>query len=154
ESLLESELFGYERGAFTGAASRKPGLVELADQGVLFLDEIGDVSAAVQSKLLRFLETHEFFRVGGTRPLRTDARVVAAPRKDLRREVAEGRYRQDLYHRLNGVTLWLPPLRERKDDDLAPLVEGFLARYSNGRKTVSRAALQALKQYHWPGNVR
>jgi DNA-binding NtrC family response regulator len=153
EALLESELFGYERGAFTGALSRKPGLVELANRGVLFLDEIGDISGAVQSKLLRFLETHEFFHVGGTRPLRTDVRIVAATSKDLKREVAEGGYRQDLYQRLNGVTLQMPPLRDRKGD-IAPLVEHFLQRYAGGRKTLSAGALAALQQYAWPGNVR
>jgi len=153
ENLLESELFGYERGAFTGALSRKPGLVELAHRGVLFLDEIGDVSAAVQSKLLRFLETHEFFHVGGTRALHADLRVVAATSKDLKREVAEGRYRQDLYQRLNGVTLQLPPLRDRKGD-IPPLVAYFLQRYAGGRKTLSEGALQALMAYAWPGNVR
>jgi DNA-binding NtrC family response regulator len=153
ETLLESELFGYERGAFTGALSRKPGLVELANRGVLFLDEIGDITAAVQSKLLRFAETQEFFHVGGTRPLRTDVRIVAATSKDLKHEVADGRYRQDLYQRLNGVTLWLPPLRDRRGD-IPLLAAHFLQRYSLGKKTLSEGALDALKKYAWPGNVR
>ena len=153
ETLLESELFGYERGAFTGALSRKPGLVELANHGVLFLDEIGDVSPAVQAKLLRFLETHEFFHVGGTRPLRTDVRIVAATSKDLKREVDEGHYRQDLYQRLNGVTLWLPPLRDRQGD-IPRLASHFLKRYGRDKQALSHAALQALMKYSWPGNVR
>jgi DNA-binding NtrC family response regulator len=153
ESLLESELFGYERGAFTGALSRKPGLVELANQGVLFLDEIGDISAAVQAKLLRFIETQEFFRVGGTRPMKTDVRIVSATSKDLKRESAEGRFRLDLYHRLNGVTLSLPPLRDRKGD-VERLSEHFLKRYAQGKKRIGAAALESLKRYPWPGNVR
>jgi two-component system response regulator AtoC len=153
ETLLESELFGYERGAFTGAVQRKPGLVELANRGVLFLDEIGDISAAVQSKLLRFLETQEFFHVGGTRPLKTDVRLVAATSKDLKKEVAEGRYRQDLYQRLNGVTLQLPALRERKGD-VAPLAAFFLQRCAGGKKSLSEEALKTLEKYSWPGNVR
>jgi DNA-binding NtrC family response regulator len=153
ETLLESELFGYERGAFTGALSRKPGLVELATRGVLFLDEIGDITAAVQAKLLRFLETHEFFHVGGTRPLKTDVRVVAATSKDLKKEVADGRYRQDLYHRLNGVTLWLPPLRERQGD-VPVLAAHFLKRFGGGKKVLGERALEALRRYAWPGNVR
>jgi DNA-binding NtrC family response regulator len=153
ETLLESELFGYERGAFTGAVQRKQGLVEMANRGVLFLDEIGDISAAVQSKLLRFLETQEFFHVGGTRPLKTDVRLVSATSKDLKKEVAEGRYRQDLYQRLNGVTLVLPALRERKGD-VAPLAAFFLQRCAGGKKTLSEAALNTLEKYSWPGNVR
>jgi len=153
ETLLESELFGYERGAFTGAVQRKPGLVELANRGVLFLDEIGDINAAVQSKLLRFLETQEFLHVGGTRPLKTDVRLVSATSKDLKKEVAEGRYRQDLYQRLNGVTLLLPPLRDRKGD-IAPLASYFLQRCAAGKKTLGAATLEALQKYHWPGNVR
>ena len=153
ETLLESELFGYERGAFTGAVQRKPGLVELANRGVLFLDEIGDINAAVQSKLLRFLETQEFFHVGGTRPLKTDVRLVSATSKDLKKEVAEGRYRQDLYQRLNGVTLLLPPLRDRKGD-IEPLACYFLQRCAGGKKTLGAAALETLHKYHWPGNVR
>ena len=153
ESLLESELFGYERGAFTGALSRKPGLVELANQGVLFLDEIGDISAAVQAKLLRFIETQEFFRVGGTRPMKTDVRIVSATSKDLKRESAEGRFRLDLYHRLNGVTLSLPPLRDRKGD-VERLAEHFLKRYAQGKRRLGERALEALRRYPWPGNVR
>ena len=153
ETLLESELFGYERGAFTGAVARKPGLVELASRGVLFLDEIGDISPAVQAKLLRFLETQEFFRVGGTRALRTDVRIVAATSKDLKKEVAAGRYRQDLYQRLNGVMLSLPPLRDRKGD-VPRLAEHFLKRYGGGKRTLSAGALSVLVKYPWPGNVR
>ena len=109
ESLLESELFGHEKGSFTGAVMRKPGLFEVADKGVLFLDEIGEVSPAVQVKLLRAIETKEFFRVGSTRPVRTDVRIVSATNKDVKTEMQEGRFREDLYYRLNGVTLRLPP---------------------------------------------
>jgi DNA-binding NtrC family response regulator len=125
----------------------------MANRGVLFLDEIGDINAAVQSKLLRFLETQEFFHVGGTRPLKTDVRLVSATSKDLKQEVAEGRYRQDLYQRLNGVTLSLPALRDRRGD-IAPLADYFLQRCAGGKKRLGAAALEALHKYHWPGNVR
>ncbi|HEV7499760.1 MAG TPA: sigma-54 dependent transcriptional regulator, partial [Vicinamibacteria bacterium] len=116
ENLLESELFGHEKGAYTGALSRKPGLFEVADKGVLFLDEVGEIVPSVQVKLLRAIETKEFFRVGGTRPVRTDVRVVSATNKNVKTEMQEGRFREDLYYRLNGVTIKLPPLRERKAD--------------------------------------
>jgi DNA-binding NtrC family response regulator len=152
DSLLESELFGHEKGAFTGALSRKPGLFEVADRGVLFLDEIGDVSAAVQVKLLRALETKEFFRVGGTRPTSTDVRVVAASNKNLKEEMQAGRFREDLYYRLNGVTLKLPPLRDRRSD-VALLARHFLDRFAPDKK-LTPAALTALEGYAWPGNVR
>ncbi len=153
ENLLESELFGHERGAFTGAVERKAGLLEVADRGVLFLDEIGDMSPAAQVKLLRALETGEFLRVGGTRPVRTDVRIVSATHKDLRREVRDGTYREDLYHRLNGVTITLPPLRDRKKD-VALLATHFLERYSAGKKSFSPRGLEILNSYSWPGNVR
>ena len=152
ETLIESELFGYEKGAFTGAVSRKPGLFEVADRGVLFLDEIGDVSAQVQVKILRALETKEFFRVGGMRSVRSDVRVVAATNKELRAEVGAGRFRQDLYYRLNGVTLTLPPLRERPED-VALLAHHFLERFAPSKR-LSRRALEALRGHAWPGNVR
>lgn len=151
ENLLESELFGYEKGAFTGAFTRKPGLVELAERGVLFLDEIGEVSAAVQPKLLRAVETHEFFRVGGTRPARADVRIVSATNKDLKNAIQAGTFREDLYFRLNGVTLQVPPLRERKAD-ISLLAVHFLAKV--GKQKLSHAALEKLEAYSWPGNVR
>jgi DNA-binding NtrC family response regulator len=153
EQLLESELFGHERGAFTGAVSRKPGLFELAEHGVILLDEIGEIALAVQAKLLRAVESREFFRVGGTRSVRGDARVVSATNKDLQREVQAGRFREDLYYRLNGVTLRLPPLRERMGD-IPLLALHFLDRFARGRKSISRRALETLKGYGWPGNVR
>jgi DNA-binding NtrC family response regulator len=152
ETLLESELFGHEKGSFSGALSRKPGLFEVADKGVLFLDEIGEVSPAVQVKLLRALETKEFFRVGGTRPVRTDVRVVSATNKNVKTEMQEGRFREDLYYRLNGVTIKLPPLRERKAD-IPLLARHFLDRYAAKKKLTARA-IEALQTYSWPGNVR
>ena len=152
ENLLESELFGHEKGAFTGALSRKPGLFEVADKGVLFLDEIGEITPAVQVKLLRAIETKEFFRVGGTRPVRTDVRIVSATNKNVKTEMQEGRFREDLYYRLNGVTLKLPPLRDRKAD-IALLARHFLDRYGAKKKLTARA-IEALQSYGWPGNVR
>jgi DNA-binding NtrC family response regulator len=153
ENLLESELFGHERGAFTGAVERKPGLLEVADRGVFFLDEVGDVSPSVQVKLLRALETGEFLRVGGTRPVRSDVRVVSATHKDLRRAARDGEYREDLYHRLNGVTIELPPLRDRKGD-ITVLASHFLGQYSGGKKSFTPRCLEVLESYSWPGNVR
>jgi DNA-binding NtrC family response regulator len=152
DHLLESELFGYEKGAFTGALTRKLGLLEVADRGVLFLDEIGDLSAAVQVKLLRAIETKEFLHLGSTRPVRTDIRIVSATHRDLEALTAEGTFRRDLYYRLNGVTLQLPPLRERPGDIL-PLSEHFLA---GGRlkKRLSDRAAKLIQEYAWPGNVR
>jgi DNA-binding NtrC family response regulator len=152
ENLLESELFGHEKGAFTGAVVRKPGLFEVADRGVLFLDEVGEISAAVQVKLLRAIETKEFLRVGGTRPVRTDVRLVSATNKNLKQEMQEGRFREDLYYRLNGVTLKLPPLRERKGD-IPLLARHFIDLYSPKKKLTPKA-VEALTAYSWPGNVR
>jgi DNA-binding NtrC family response regulator len=152
ENLLESELFGHEKGAFTGALSRKPGLFEVADHGVLFLDEIGEISATVQVKLLRALETKEFFRVGATRPARTDVRIVSATNKNLKTEMQGGKFREDLYYRLNGVTLRLPPLRERKQD-IPLLAMHFLERFGP-KRNLSAAAMETLRGYSWPGNVR
>jgi DNA-binding NtrC family response regulator len=152
ENLLESELFGHERGAFTGALSRKPGLFEVAERGVVFLDEIGEVSPAVQVKLLRVIETKEFFRVGGTRAVRADVRIVSATNKNLKAEMQAGRFREDLFYRLNGVTLRLPPLRERRGD--VPLLAVHFLERLGGRKRLSPRALEALKEYSWPGNVR
>ena len=148
ENLMESELFGHEKGAFTGALVRKPGLFEVADRGVLFLDEIGEISPIVQVKLLRALETKEFFRVGGTRPVRTDVRVVSASNKNLKSEMQSGGFREDLYYRLNGVTLKLPPLRDRPGD-VPLLARHFVDRFASRKKLTTRA-LEALQRYSWP----
>jgi DNA-binding NtrC family response regulator len=152
ENLIESELFGHERGAFTGAIERKTGLFEVATRGTAFLDEIGELSLPLQSRLLRVLETQEFFRVGGTRPVRVDVRVVSATNRHLRAEVEAGRFREDLYYRLNGVTLRVPPLRERRGD-IALLARHFLDRAGSGR-LLDESAVEALHAYDWPGNVR
>jgi DNA-binding NtrC family response regulator len=157
EELLESELFGHEKGAFTGAHQKKQGKVELANGGTLFLDEIGDIRPALQAKLLRLLQEQEFERVGGTRPIRVDARFVAASNTDLERVMQEGAFRQDLYYRLNVVSLSLPPLRERKED-IEPLARHFVEKYSAEMKRpvspIAPAARAILLGYHWPGNVR
>ncbi|MGH9775258.1 MAG: sigma-54-dependent transcriptional regulator [Candidatus Acidiferrales bacterium] len=157
ENLLESELFGYEKGAFTGATTNKPGKFELADKGTLFLDEIGDVPAATQVKLLRVLQEREFERLGGTRTLKVDVRLVAATNRDLRAALEEGTFREDLYYRLNVVPIDIPPLREHKED-IPELANLFLSRFSAefGKKTtsISPEAMQLLMGFHWPGNVR
>jgi DNA-binding NtrC family response regulator len=155
--LLEAELFGYEKGAFTGALQRKPGRFELADQGTLFLDEIGEMSAEVQAKLLRVLQEGTFERLGGTRTLRVDVRIVTATNKDLVQEVAAQRFRTDLYYRINVITIQLPPLRERRED--IPLLSNhFLRIYAQqNHKDITAfqpQALQRLQAYDWPGNVR
>jgi len=152
--VLESELFGYEKGAFTGAVGSKPGLIELADGGTLFLDEIGEMELESQARLLRVLETGRFFRVGGTRIRTLDARVVAATNKDLAEAMRAGEFRQDLYYRINTITVSVPPLRERKEDT-ALLAEHFLERNAvYGVKRFSGTALACLEAYDWPGNVR
>jgi two-component system, NtrC family, response regulator AtoC len=157
ETLLESELFGYEKGAFTGAAARKPGRVELAQGGTLFLDEIGDISLTVQVKLLRLLQEREFERLGGTQTLKVDVRFVAATHRPLEDLVKRGEFREDLFYRLNVVPVGLPPLRARPED-LEPLARHFLEVHAktNGRPpfTLSPDALQALRAQPWPGNVR
>ena len=157
ESLLESELFGHERGAFTGAVARKDGRFHLADGGTLFLDEIGEISPSVQVKLLRFLQEHEFERVGGNETIKVDVRVVAATNRDLKVEVERGNFREDLYYRLNVINLKLPALRSRRDDVL-PLAEHFLDLYSKANeKTIVRMSpecAEKLRAYDWPGNVR
>jgi DNA-binding NtrC family response regulator len=152
ENLVESELFGHEKGAFTGASDRKPGLFEVAGSGVVFLDEIGEIATSVQAKLLRALETREFFRVGGTRVIKSQARVVAASNRDLLSEAEAGRFRQDLYFRLAGVILTVPPLRERPKD-VRLLAHHFLTSVGC-KKAISPEALAALDAYSWPGNVR
>jgi DNA-binding NtrC family response regulator len=156
DSLFESELFGHQRGAFTGATERRLGLVEAADGGTLFLDEVGEMGLGVQSKLLRTLESGEIRRVGENRTTRVDVRVIAATNKNLAEEAAAGRFREDLFYRLNGVPLFIPPLRERADD-VEPLVRNFLFDGSGKHPRVtgiSDEALTALRAYRWPGNVR
>jgi DNA-binding NtrC family response regulator len=155
DTLLESELFGHEKGAFTNAYSAKQGLVEVANGGTLFLDEVGDISPAIQPKLLRFLETGEFRRVGGTNLLTVDVRVVSATNKDLREEVKAGRFREDLLYRLNVVTLDVPSLKDRPED-IPLLAEFFLSRKSkpSHTKRLSPGALRAIASHDWPGNVR
>lgn len=155
DALLESELFGHEKGAFTNAYQMKQGLVEVANGGSLFLDEVGDISSAVQPKLLRFLETGEFRRVGGTNSMRVDVRVISATNKDLQAEVTAKRFREDLLYRLNVVTIKLPPLYERKED-IPLLVEYFLNKKNKSKspKRISDDALQLLLRYEWPGNIR
>lgn len=150
ENLMESELFGYEKGAFTGANISKPGKFEQADTGTVFLDEIGDVPASIQVKLLRVLQEREFERLGSNKTLHTDVRVIAATNVDLRAALEQGTFREDLYYRLNVVPMNIPPLRERKDD-IPYLVEHFAKKY-NGQ--ISEGALERLTSYHWPGNVR
>jgi DNA-binding NtrC family response regulator len=155
--LLESELFGHEKGAFTGAHKSKPGSIELAEGGTLFLDEVGELGAGAQAKLLRVLQERQFQRVGGTKTLDADIRIVAATNRDLRKAAEDGTFREDLYYRLNVVSVRLPPLRDRPED-LQPLVEHALARYTAelGRAplTISDEAWHLLRTYPWPGNVR
>ena len=157
ESLLESELFGHEKGSFTGAMVRKDGRFSLADGGTLFLDEIGEISPAIQVKLLRFLQEHEFERVGGNQTIRVDVRVIAATNRNLLEEIAKGRFREDLYYRLNVVSLEMPALRERRSD-IPALAKFFVDRYAkeNGKSIEGCAseALELLMNYNWPGNVR
>ncbi len=157
ENLLESELFGYEKGAFTGASTSKPGKFELADKGTLFLDEIGDVPPATQVKLLRVLQEREFERLGGTRTVKVDVRLIAATNRDLRAALEDGTFREDLYYRLNVVPIDIPPLREHKED-IPDLVNLFLRKFASdsGRQvtTISREATNLLLSHHWPGNVR
>jgi DNA-binding NtrC family response regulator len=157
DTLFESELFGFERGAFTGALASKPGKFELADKGTLFLDEIGDVPAPIQVKLLRVLQEREFERLGGTKTLKVDVRMIAATNRDLRAALEEGTFREDLYYRLNVVPIDIPPLREHKED-VPDLVNHFLSRFAAESEKriegIAPAALGALADYHWPGNVR
>jgi Nif-specific regulatory protein len=157
DTLIESELFGHERGAFTGAHARKKGRFELADRGTLFLDEIGELNLATQVKLLRVLQAREFERVGGTETLRADVRVVAATNTDLEHAIAAGTFREDLYYRLNVFTIFVPPLRERKPDVLL-LADHFVEKYAreHGKsiRRISTPCIDMLMSYHWPGNVR
>ena len=157
ENLLESELFGYEKGAFTGAALSKPGKFELADKGTLFLDEIGDVPPATQVKLLRVLQEREFERLGGTKTLKVDVRLVAATNRDLRAALEDGTFREDLYYRLNVVAIDIPPLRDHKED-IPALTNLFLEKFARASgkplKSITPAAMNLLMDFHWPGNVR
>jgi len=157
DSLIESELFGYEKGAFTGAEQRKKGRFELAEGGTLFLDEIGDINLTTQVKLLRVLQEREFERLGSTETIKVNVRLVAATNKDMERAVAAGTFREDLYYRLNVFTIFVPPLRERKAD-LLLLVDHFLEKFSREHrksiKRISTPAIDMLMSYHWPGNVR
>ena len=153
EQLLESELFGFERGAFTGAQQAKPGQIELAAGGVLFLDEVTEMSLAAQAKFLRVLQEREFLRLGGTRPVRVDVRVIAATNRDLDEAVTRGEFRADLYYRLNVFDIRIPPLRERPED-LLPLTAGFLRELADGPAELTPEAEEALRRHAWPGNVR
>jgi Nif-specific regulatory protein len=157
DSLIESELFGYEKGAFTGAESRKKGRFELAEGGTLFLDEIGDINLSTQVKLLRVLQEREFERLGGTEAVKANVRLIAATNQDLEKAIAAGAFREDLHYRLNVFTIGVPPLRERKPD-IPLLTDHFLEKYSieHGHhiKRISTPAIDMLMSYHWPGNVR
>lgn len=156
ENLIESELFGYEKGAFTGATGSKPGKFELADKGTIFLDEIGDIPLATQVKLLRVLQEREFERLGGTRLIKVDVRLIAATNRDLRAALEEGTFREDLYYRLNVVPIDIAPLRERKED-IPELTNLFITRFAaeSGKVTgITPEAMRTLVAYHWPGNVR
>ena len=154
DNLLESELFGHEKGSFTGAIRQKIGKFELADQGTLFLDEIGNVSPAMQMKLLRVLQERQFERVGGTRTLETDVRIIAATNEDLEQAVEQGRFREDLYYRINVIPINLPPLRQRKED-IPLLAQHFVEKHGRRRiHAISDEAIHALMTYDWPGNVR
>jgi transcriptional regulator with GAF, ATPase, and Fis domain len=158
ESLLESELFGHEKGAFTGAVVQKMGLCETADGGTMFLDEIGEMSLGIQAKLLRFLQEGEFYRIGGKRPIKVDVRVLSATNRDLEREVKDSRFREDLFYRLNTITLRMPPLRKRKED-LPMLLEFFLknSRFGGSDRQIKKIdprVMDVLANYDWPGNIR
>jgi len=156
ENLLEAELFGYEKGAFTGALVSKPGKFELANGGTIFLDEIGDMSLSLQAKLLRVIQEKVFERIGGTKPIKVDVRIIAATNKDLENMVKEGSFREDLYYRLNVIPIFLPPLRERRED-IPLLIDHFLKKFNKeyGKNLgISDEAVKALINYSWPGNVR
>ncbi len=153
DNLLESELFGYKKGAFTGADSDKKGLLEVADKGTFFLDEIADISPALQAKLLRVLENQEIMRLGDTQVRKVNVRILAATNKDLKKLVSENKFREDLFYRLNVFPLKLPPLRDRKDD-IPILANQFITKYSDIKLKIDRAAVQKLQDYNWPGNIR
>ena len=155
--LIESELFGHEKGSFTGAFERKKGKFELADDGTLFLDEIGDMSLTAQAKVLRVIETQEFIRVGGSKNIKVDVRIIAATNKDLQKEIEDNKFREDLYFRLNVIPIRVPPLKDRSDD--IPLLvdyflDNFAMQYGQKKKKINKATLRTLMDYDWPGNVR
>jgi formate hydrogenlyase transcriptional activator len=156
-TLIESELFGHEKGAFTGAAAKKPGRFELADGGTIFLDEVGELPLESQVKLLRVLEQGEVQRLGGSKPLHVDVRIIAATNRNLKREIERGAFREDLWYRLNVFPITVPPLRQRKED-IALLVEHFVANYANkfGKTitSITPQTMQRLREHSWPGNVR
>ncbi len=157
QELIESELFGHEKGSFTGAFERKKGKFELANEGTLFLDEVGDMSLTTQSKVLRVIETQEFQRVGGSKSIKVDVRIISATNKDLFEEVKKGTFREDLFYRLNVIPIFVPPLRERKED-IPELVRYFLdyfaKEYGQKPKKITPEALKAIENYNWPGNIR
>lgn len=157
ETLLESELFGHEKGAFTGAYSRKIGLAEIASGGTLFLDEIGEMSPGIQAKLLRFLQEGEIYRVGGKEPIKVDIRLISATNRELDKEVVKGNFREDLFYRINTIMLNAPPLRRRKED-VPVLIQHFLSRgahaYLNRGRKIDEDALSVMTKYDWPGNIR
>jgi len=157
QELIESELFGHEKGSFTGAFERKKGKFELSDEGTLFLDEVGDMSLSTQSKVLRVIETQEFQRVGGNRNIKVDVRIISATNKDLAEEVKKGNFREDLLYRLNVIPIYLPPLRERKDDIrelVGYFLEYFAIEYGQKPKRITDDGLKLLEAYDWPGNIR
>lgn len=156
DTLIESELFGYEKGAFTDAAELKYGLLEIADKGTVFLDEIGDLSASLQAKILRVVETKKFRRLGGNKEIKVDVRIISATNKDLLEEAKSQRFRDDLFYRLSELRIKIPPLRERKEE-ITKLVEYFLEKCAvlgKKKKTISSEVLELLKEYNWPGNIR
>jgi two-component system response regulator HydG len=157
ESLLESELFGHEKGSFTGAYTRKVGLAEVANGGTLFLDEIGELTPGIQAKLLRFIQEGEIYRVGGKDPIKVDIRLLSATNRDLESEVVKGNFREDLFYRINTITSYVPPLRRRKED-IPLLINHFLAngvhKHLNRGQQISEDALKTMVQYDWPGNIR
>ena len=157
ETLLESELFGHEKGAFTGAYSRKIGLAEAANGGTLFLDEIGELSPGIQAKLLRFIQEGEIYRVGGKEPIKVDIRLISATNRELESEVQRGSFREDLYYRINTIVAHVPPLRRRKED-IVLLVDHFLSKgphsYLNRGQKMSEEAMAVITKYDWPGNIR
>jgi len=157
DNLLESELFGYEKGAFTDATAIKKGYFETANNGTLFLDEIGEMPLALQAKLLRVLQEQEVFRVGGTKPIKIDVRIVSATNANIKEQIADKKFREDLYYRLNTIPINIPPLRERKDE-IVQIVDEYLfkvcRKYDLNRKNLSKDALKALFDYDWPGNIR
>lgn len=152
--LLESELFGHEKGSYTSAHAEKKGLFEIANTGSIFLDDIDDVPLPIQTKLLRVLEEHEILRIGGTKPIPIDVRLITASKIDLKILIEKGSFRNDLFYRINVVPIYIPPLRDRRED-ITPLSSHFIKMYSNGKEfKISDSALRALKMYSWPGNVR